>query len=302
MDRLVFLALTLGGADALALSCASAPALRTAHSRRAVSFMQEQDVPGDVEDLTLDAAPIASSSFFDDDDVDEGSVAKEALKAETSAGVAGPRPDKAVMGEILLALEARNPTPSPATSPLLNGKWKVLYATGASPGLKALTLLLKGAKQAPKSPSGADLVDVQDSYVTIKADQPRVESSTSLRVLSIENTATLSSRLEAESAVRLLETYESAESQWPTSLKLPFGSSPLEYSRSLLVSYLDEELLVLRDAAGRPDVLLRIADAMPDPVPAPSVEVVPEPSVEVVTTDDEPAAVDPTDDVAPGAS
>ena len=94
--------------------------------------------------------------------------------AETSAGLSGPRPNKAVMGEILLALEARNPTQSPATSPLLNGKWKVLYATGASPGLKALTLLLKGAKQAPKSPSGADLIGALPR--TTPAAQPAAAS------------------------------------------------------------------------------------------------------------------------------
>lgn len=266
---------------------------------------QEQDTPGDVEDPvpaeaasepTPEPSPepvtsdtLSSSSFFDaDDEVDEGAVAKDALKAETMAGLTGPRPDKAVMGEILLALEARNPTPSPATSPLLNGKWKVLYATGASPALKALMLLLKGAKQAPKSPSGADLVDVQDSFVTINAEQPRIEASTKVRLLSIESTATLKSKLEAESAVRLLETYEAAETEWPTTLSLPFGSSPLEYKRSMLVSYLDDELLVLRDTAGRPDVLVRV-DA-------------PEPAVAEPTAADEPVAEELVDDSAPGAS
>lgn len=69
-------------------------------------------------------------------DENEGSIAKEALKAEVGDGMAGARPDRAVIGEILLALEASNPTRSPATSPLLNGKWKVVYASGATPSLK----------------------------------------------------------------------------------------------------------------------------------------------------------------------
>merc|ERR1719155_100813 len=99
--------------------------------------------------------------------MDEAAIAKEALKSEIAEGLAGPRPDKAVVGEILLALEAQNPTRSPATSDLLNGKWKFLYASGASPGLKALQLLLKGTKSAPKSPSGAEVIDVQDTYLTI---------------------------------------------------------------------------------------------------------------------------------------
>jgi len=208
------------------------------------------------------AAPSAADeSFFDmpplgDEAVDEGTIAKDALKAEVSQGLAsGAKPDRAVVGEILLALEAQNPTRSPATSPLLNGKWKFLYASGASPGLKALQLLLKGSKQAPKSPSGADVVDVQDTFLTISPEQPRAVSSVEVRLLSFENTIKLASRLEAESAVRLSETYEYTESDY-MSLKLPF-QSPVEFKRSMLVSYLDEELLVVRDSAGRPDILMR---------------------------------------------
>jgi len=95
-------------------------------------------------------------------------------------------------------------TRSPATSPLLNGKWNVLYASGTSPGLKALQLLLKGAQNAPKSPSGAEIVDVQDAYITIRVEQPRAESAVRTRLFSFENTVKLTSRLEAESAVRLV--------------------------------------------------------------------------------------------------
>ena len=106
-----------------------------------------------MEDVDAAAtSPVLESEFVSEDDKEDGSIAKQALMAEMSGGMAGPKPDKAAIGEILLALEARNPTPSPATSELLNGKWKVLYATGASPGLKALTLLLKGAEQASSPP------------------------------------------------------------------------------------------------------------------------------------------------------
>jgi len=124
-----------------------------------------------------------------------------------------------------------------------------------SPGLKALQVLLKGANSAPKSPSGADVIDVQETFLTISADQPRAVSSTQLRFLSFENTVRLACKLEAESAVRLSETYMYSESDY-MNLKLPF-QSPVEYKRSLLVSYLDEELLVVRDSQGRPDILMR---------------------------------------------
>ena len=189
----------------------------------------------------------------------EGAIAKEALKAEIADGLTGAVPDKAVVGEILLALEAQNPTRSPATSALLNGKWKFLYASGASPGLKALQVVLRGSKRAPKSPSGADLVDVQDTYLTIGAEQPRATAEVKVRLLSFENTVKLSSRLEAESAVRLVETYDAAESEY-MALRLPF-QSPVQYKRSVLISYLDEEMLVVRDAMGRPDVLTRVTES-----------------------------------------
>ncbi len=179
--------------------------------------------------------------------LDGGSVAKEALKEEVGEGLSG-RPDRAVVGEILLGLEARNPTSDPAASPLLNGKWKFVYASGATPGLSALRLLLKSSKLAPKSPSGAEIVDVQDAYLTISTVQPRATSSIAVRVLSLENTLKLSSNLEAESGVRLVESYEAAESEY-MGLKLPLNSSPRPYKRSVLVTYLDDELLVVRDSA-----------------------------------------------------
>merc|ERR1719375_1351180 len=160
--------------------------------------------------------------------MDEAAIAKEALKSEIADGLGGTTPDKAVVGEILLALEAQNPTRSPATSDLLNGRWKFQYASGASPGLKALQLLLQGTKAAPKSPSGADLIDVQDTFLTISKVQPRATAEVKVRVLSFENTIKLSSKLEAESAVRLLESYEAAESEY-MSLKLPFSSTPVQY-------------------------------------------------------------------------
>lgn len=239
----------------------SVPAVR--ELRRCPPLMQEMqpddvpgDVPGDVE-LPPDEGMLGESVEME---ADEGVIAKEALKVEVAQGLTGPRPDKAVVGEILLALEARNPTVSPATSSLLNGKWKMLYASGSSPGLKALQLLLKAANLAPKSPSGADLVDIEDAYITISEEQPRSEAAVRTRVLSFENTVKLSSRLEAESAVRLVETYDAALSELGN-LRLPF-QSPVQYKRSVLVSYLDDEILVIRDAFGRPDVLMRVEEEL----------------------------------------
>lgn len=253
------------------------PMSTTQSSLRAIPLMQaDESLPGDAEPeveepVVVEAVPAVEQEPTDVDDfefdADESTIAKEALKAEVADGLRGARPDRAVVGEILLALEACNPTRSPATSPLLNGKWKILYASGASPGLKAFQTLLKYAKLVPKSPSGADLVDIQDAYLTIGPDQPRCVSSVATRVLSLDNIVKLTSRLEAESAVRLCETYDSAESEY-LSLKLPF-QNPIQYKRSVLVSYLDDDLLVVRDSLGRPDILMRCDEVAS---PAPSAE------------------------------
>lgn len=147
-------------------------------------------------------------------------------RAEVGAGLTGGvSPNRAVIGENLLALEASNPTATPASSPLLNGRWKFLYASGASPSLGALRTLMRGAARAPKSPSGAELVDVEDAYLTINSVQPRATSSVKVRVLSLESELKLTSTLEPESAVRLVETYDGFESG-TGNLRLPLGSTP----------------------------------------------------------------------------
>ena len=250
----------------------------------------------EVEPTPAAAEPeLAPMPDLTDDDLDfvgfddsEGSIAKEALKSEISEGLSGAAPDKAVVGEILLALEATNPTKSPATSPLLNGKWKFLYASSPSPGLKALRLLLRGSAAAPKSPSGADLVDVADTFLTIGAEQPRAVSEVAVRLFSFEASVKLACKLEAESAVRLVETYDSAStsgSDLPFELPtLPLGASPASFKRSVLISYLDEEMMVVRDAMGRTDVLVRV-DAPPAAPPAAEAE--------------DAAPTDLADDVAP---
>ena len=78
---------------------------------------QTDEVPGDVEDIEAAAtSPVLDSEFVSEEDKEDGSIAKQALMAEMSGGMGGPKPDKAAIGEILLALEARNPTPSPGGS------------------------------------------------------------------------------------------------------------------------------------------------------------------------------------------
>ena len=74
-------------------------------SRHAPLRLMDDDLPGDSEepiDVPSEAMPAGDAGYGDD--LGESDIAKEALKAEVGDGLGGARPDKAVVGEILLAL------------------------------------------------------------------------------------------------------------------------------------------------------------------------------------------------------
>jgi hypothetical protein len=100
--------------------------------------------------------------------------------------------------------------------------------------------------------SGA--VEVGDTILTISRAQPRVEVQTSLKVFGRENKISIRTNLEAASDLRLEETYVEASMG---TLRIPFPDQDRFFSRPLFVSYLDEDLLVVRDAFGAPDILIR---------------------------------------------
>jgi hypothetical protein len=181
---------------------------------------------------------------------------KAKLLAECGEEAFGGRPNRAAVAELILQLEALNKTKSPALSELLNGRWKFLYATGASPALEALKVMIKGVEAIPTLPFGPAPVRVEDTFLTISAKR-YASASTKVRVLSHETTLNLQSKLEADTPVRLIETYQSTGSE-PLGL-FPVQLPALPYKRPLLVSYLDETMLIVRDEAGRPDVLTRAA-------------------------------------------
>jgi hypothetical protein len=174
---------------------------------------------------------------------------------------------RTAINEALYKLEALNPTKNPTTSPLLNGVWELryvggyapdwalpsptrqlalfLYSGGYSPGVFALSL-------AQKLP--AALVDVGDLEISISRQQPRVEASIDVKLFGgAESTIKVTAGMDVESDIRLRETYESA-SVLDRNVELP---QALQYSRDLYVTYVDEDLLIIRDASGVPEVLVR---------------------------------------------
>lgn len=171
------------------------------------------------------------------------------------------------INEALLKLEALNPTDRPTESPLLNGVWSLryaggydedwalqsptrqlalfLYSGGYSPGLFALRL----ASTLPKG-----FVETGDLEIAISREQPRIEAAIDVTLLGgASNSVVVKARLDSVSEVRLSETYEAA-TVLGQAIDLP---QALQYSRDLYITYLDEEILVVRDGSGVPEILVR---------------------------------------------
>lgn len=120
-----------------------------------------------------------------------------------------------------------------------------LYSGGYSPALFALNL-------AQKLPT--QLVSLGELEISISREQPRIEAKLEVKTFgSIVSRVVVKARLEVESEVRLRETYESA-SVMDRNIELP---EILQYSRDLYVTYVDEDILVVRDASGVPELLVR---------------------------------------------
>jgi len=181
-------------------------------------------------------------------------------------GAANPA-NRVEVNEILLKLERHNPTESPAESALLNGVWEMLYTGGYGDGFvdsptREIALLVYTGGYKPgllanllgKLPDPlSSVVEIDDLELTIKRDEPRVSSSAKLTVFGNSQTLKLTANLASETDTRLRETVVKAESFGQT-VDLP---GPLRTTRQLLVTYLDEDLLVARDETGVPDVWLR---------------------------------------------
>lgn len=190
-------------------------------------------------------------------------------------GALGQGSDEAARAELGLALpnlEGVSPTKDPAFSGLLTGKWAVkhtggvakgpvdsptreiallMYAAGFGPGNAALSL----AKRLPDN-----LVEVKTLSLDITAptDGMPGESRARLevRLLNGQTDANveLLCELQADGPAKLIETGKEVSINGGAPVSIP---QQVRYVRDLFVTYLDGELLVVRDATGSPDVLQR---------------------------------------------
>ena len=90
--------------------------------------------------------------------------------------------------------------------------------------------------------------------ITISRNQPRVEGSVRLKVLGGEpQTVSVKCRMETLSDIRIREVYESA-TVLSNEVEIP---SMLQYTRDMYVTYVDDDILVVRDGSGIPELLVR---------------------------------------------
>ncbi|GJP50603.1 hypothetical protein CLOM_g9751 [Closterium sp. NIES-68] len=204
---------------------------------------------------------------------------KDAGGAEALSTGKGNAAGKIEVSEKLLQLERLNPTPRPTTSPLLEGRWDIVWTATRNPGVIATRVLLK---RFPTQVASLESLQVQILEGATKV-------TAGLKFLSAaETTVTVTTRLAVEGPVRIKEEYAeavlatpvvadgsipsalkgvvdqlaSASQSLPAAVKDAFSSGlklPLNgrYQRELIISYLDDEILVARDQAGLADVLVR---------------------------------------------
>lgn len=197
------------------------------------------------------------------------------------------------VNERIVILERLNPTPRPTTSPYLVGRWNFEWFGSGSPGLFAARFLFERFPPTLANLSKLDIM-IKDGYASIAA---------SVKLLnSIESSFIISTKLSVEGPLRMKEEYlegmfESPrinEESVPQQLKGAIGQAtntiqqlpvpirdvvtgglevPLggTFERMFMISYLDEEILIIRDTSGVPEVLTRL-DPGPSPMEQPITE------------------------------
>lgn len=160
-----------------------------------------------------------------------------------------------------------------ALSPLLNGVWELKYYGGfTSDGSSKLSssisrqlalFLYSGgsgmfAYQAAMSilPKDNPLVQLGPLEISISRVQPRIEATVPINILngSSNSYVRITAQLDVKSNIRLRETYESINIIGLTNIPIP---NFLQYSRDIYITYVDNDILIIRDGTGVPEILIR---------------------------------------------
>jgi hypothetical protein len=184
------------------------------------------------------------------------------------------------VNERITGLERLNPTPRPTTSPFLEGRWNFEWFGSGSPGLFAARIIFERFPSTLANLSKMD-VSIKDGYAKITANLKLLNSIESKFVLTTKLSVEGPLRMKEEYAEGILESPTVIEETVPEQLKGALGQAvnamqqmpvpirdaiasgltiPLNgaFQRLFMISYLDEEILIIRDTAGVPEVLTRL--------------------------------------------
>ncbi|KAF5750665.1 plastid-lipid-associated protein 13 chloroplastic [Tripterygium wilfordii] len=197
------------------------------------------------------------------------------------------------VNERITDLERLNPTPRPTTSPFLEGLWNFEWFGSGSPGLFAARLIFQRFPSTLANLSKMDAL-LKDGYAKITANMKILNSIESKFILSTRLTVEGPLRMKEEYVEGILETPTIIEDAVPEQVKGALGQAlntvqqlpvpvrdafasglkvPLAgtFQRLFMISYLDDEILIIRDAAGVPEVLTRF-DTLPSSMAEPETE------------------------------
>mmetsp|Transcript_39188 Transcript_39188/g.71343 ORF Transcript_39188/g.71343 Transcript_39188/m.71343 type:complete len:331 (-) Transcript_39188:152-1144(-) len=225
-------------------SIATAPGLRTA-SRLPRAATKDKDVSSLKADLM---------SLLDDDE-----LAKEVLRPEG-------KPIRGRVDELIVQVERQNPTEEPVFSESLDGEWMVKYAGSYAPGLlssptRELALFLYGGGFSLGAALNSFSSGVWGDATGLKVmaqrvsiiDGRTVDAFADIEAFGQTQTLSYMAELTPLSGARMSEEVTTLELPSPLGMVSP----PLEIRRQILVTYLDSDLMIVRDESGVPEVLVR---------------------------------------------
>jgi len=219
---------------------------------------------GDVEDDRR-AAKAELLDYLDD----EG-LAQEVQRPEG-------KPTRGRLDEVIYQLERYSPTWDPVYSEGIDGDWEVKYAASYAPGLlssptRELALFLySGGYSLGSALSsfasgfwGQTLgLEIKEKKVTIDGGRD-VQATAVLTSNNVDLTLKYAAELLPLSGNRMSEEVMSFE------LAEPVGKQdmPFELRRTILITYLDDDLMIVRDESGVPEVLARTVVPFTSEAPA----------------------------------
>jgi len=206
------------------------------------------------EDVRLRDAKAALLDFITD-----ASVAQEVLKPEG-------KPTRGRVDEMILRLEQMNPTTEPAYSELIDGGWLVEYSGTYAPGVfssptRELALLLYAggfslgnALSSFANGFWGQSLGLQLGPKKVQISDGRdVTANVEVEVSGQKQSLSYKADLFPLSSVRLSEEVLSVDLPEPLGQQEP----PLELRRTVLITYLDKEMMIVRDESGVPEVLIK---------------------------------------------